>query len=926
MSKFCGKCGSKLDEITGLCPQCDKETIIQKEINKNRKKAKHKSIIRISIIVVAVVFVAAIAFFSLDYFDVIPTQISESLGIKSSGSFNIESDKAFVFTSDDKENVVNFYCEPEIKFSSLELYCENPDTHLSDFSDNDKDNKETFFVASANIKENTNKTLKYHAVLKDGLRYYVSNTIEIQVKDDWSDDELSAMDNADKEIQTLLSNKNFKNKSIEQRAEEVEKLLKKLSSEENGSLILQDSITFDEGSKIYSYLYSNGCMGCVSVEMNDNSNGMINGGVADTSVKNTLLTSNINNKTSEGKTEKSGDNVDAVIMYDWYKDNDAILDFYKDYQNKWTSDGMKTDLAVNPTVEQYKTQLSGKQLVLIAAHGDRVKSSLNTYSIICTYEECTKEKDKSYKFDLNQHNIIRRNYVDGTVYCISPYFFSTYYGDGSLKNSIVLIDSCLAFGENEEIDYDLASSIPDAGAVVGFHNSVNIFRENNADKTNEAKYTIKGYGPLFMENIVKSLMTSKTIGQSFENAKNLLGETQYEYFQTYYEKADDEDDKEVYPLIIGNSETKLSVSANKHDYVANNYLVMADDKYICSDGNAIYYKNTMFESGKKIVDQTNSGHLMSDGNTVYFSVTNTCDADGNKNEMYLTNGNGSQIYYQDDIYSVNIDGSNLEKVFSADHEIFFVGYYKGCIYYVDQAFENGTLQKYDTKSKSKSELAGAENAYRLGNKIYYSTDIVSQNVELIKNNTVNAMDLDTEKITQVATESTLNGSVLADDKLHFISFKYKYDAKSNKSKVYDQYIYTIDKNGTVKNSNKVPDATLPATIVGENTVIYTDSVDLSNKKYYIYNLKNGKKAQIDSKDFTFMSFPIDLVNSNDVYYVGFLGNPSVNSNLVGVGKVTENGSTPCEIDGSEYVNIETIRYCFVDGVFIDGNFKYYELD
>ena len=82
----------------------------------------------------------------------------------------------------------------------------------------------------------------------------MSNTIEIQVKDDWSDDELSAMDNADKEIQTLLSDKNFKNKSIEQRAKEVEKLLKKLSSEENGSLILQDSIKFDEGSKIYSYV------------------------------------------------------------------------------------------------------------------------------------------------------------------------------------------------------------------------------------------------------------------------------------------------------------------------------------------------------------------------------------------------------------------------------------------------------------------------------------------------------------------------------------------------------------------------------------------------------------------------------------------------------------------------------------------------
>ena len=27
MSKFCGKCGSKLDEATGLCPNCDADKI-----------------------------------------------------------------------------------------------------------------------------------------------------------------------------------------------------------------------------------------------------------------------------------------------------------------------------------------------------------------------------------------------------------------------------------------------------------------------------------------------------------------------------------------------------------------------------------------------------------------------------------------------------------------------------------------------------------------------------------------------------------------------------------------------------------------------------------------------------------------------------------------------------------------------------------
>lgn len=31
MAKFCGKCGAKLDETTGLCPNCDADKIIQKD-------------------------------------------------------------------------------------------------------------------------------------------------------------------------------------------------------------------------------------------------------------------------------------------------------------------------------------------------------------------------------------------------------------------------------------------------------------------------------------------------------------------------------------------------------------------------------------------------------------------------------------------------------------------------------------------------------------------------------------------------------------------------------------------------------------------------------------------------------------------------------------------------------------------------------
>ena len=33
MAKFCGKCGAKLDEATGLCPNCDADKL-NKQIEK----------------------------------------------------------------------------------------------------------------------------------------------------------------------------------------------------------------------------------------------------------------------------------------------------------------------------------------------------------------------------------------------------------------------------------------------------------------------------------------------------------------------------------------------------------------------------------------------------------------------------------------------------------------------------------------------------------------------------------------------------------------------------------------------------------------------------------------------------------------------------------------------------------------------------
>lgn len=107
MSKFCGKCGSKLDEKTGLCPNCDLIRFNQNSGKAENQKPGKKLVLKI-IVIIAVLIAAVATFFSLDYFDIIPTDVSKLIGLKSSGSFQIESDKEYVFTSENEEYLVVF--------------------------------------------------------------------------------------------------------------------------------------------------------------------------------------------------------------------------------------------------------------------------------------------------------------------------------------------------------------------------------------------------------------------------------------------------------------------------------------------------------------------------------------------------------------------------------------------------------------------------------------------------------------------------------------------------------------------------------------------------------------------------------------------------------------------------------------------------
>ncbi len=80
MAKFCGKCGSKLNETTGMCPNCD--TGKQDNITKKDQKASLSFAKKIRKVVLKFIFIIVLLMGSISllvYFDIINIPIAEDL-------------------------------------------------------------------------------------------------------------------------------------------------------------------------------------------------------------------------------------------------------------------------------------------------------------------------------------------------------------------------------------------------------------------------------------------------------------------------------------------------------------------------------------------------------------------------------------------------------------------------------------------------------------------------------------------------------------------------------------------------------------------------------------------------------------------------------------------------------------------------------
>lgn len=907
--RFCGKCGSKLDEQTGLCFNCD---TVRKE-NKLNETAKEKSShfrLKLLFLLGSLIF-ALVSVFVLDYFEIMDTGVCKSLGLLSSGTFEISSDTDYIFTTENEEYKVSFYCHPNVKFTSIELYSKDTNEKISNFSDDgqflingDLKAEDGFYSSLINIMEKDEKTLNYYAVIKDGLRYYESNTLTINVQNDWTEEQLQYSQIVDDKIQSLLKNDEYMEKTIEEKSKAVNDLLAELSQKET-PLILKDSICYDEISQIYSFQYTDGTLGAVELKSNKIDD-MVLGDSSSIISANTETDEDIDSNLSSK----------AVIMYDWYTDNDDILEFYKEYQDEWISKGLSTDLSVNPTVEDYKTRLANKELVLIAAHGSRYTLGLfnkTTYSVICTHEQTSKELNKKYKYDINQKNIIKANTEHGEVYWMLPSFFSTHYDKGELDDSIMLINSCLGFGENEDIDYDLAGSMNGAGAVVGFHNSVSIFWQY--DLSNKT-YLTKSYGTLCMENIVDNLFQADDIGTAFEKSTNLLGGNQYQYINDYgyIEHYDNNGDleyaKEVYPLIVGTATTKLSVSNSGNEYKVGNRLLKIGDKYICSDGEAIYYKNSITEIGKKIAGK-NNGKLLSDGNVVYFAQS----ASDVISEFVACN-----------VYSVNVDGSNLKSLFYTDGSIDFISIVDSNLIYTDTTdyAQHDIFRSYKLTSGEKSDIENFSlevydkhyiSSYKfLNDKLY----LLLKNTEQLNNDSLVSYDFNKKKTSTVLSgnEITYCSKNPNESKLYYMSCVHNEKKRTNDY----CYIYSINGEGRITKTLQIASYLTTLCMISNDAsyALFFSQTNDEDFNLYKFNMETGTVVTIKNGADRFKNkgagLIYDMENSDDIYI-----SPSIE-------RFTGDSFQECDCDWYKSNSYNPYDYNWIVGDFlVDSKLVCYEI-
>lgn len=520
------------------------------------------------------------------------------------GNLELCSDIDYVFTTKNEKYYVSFYCKPKTtEFSQLKLYCLDNDTIICDLLDNgdsingDLASADGIYSARIQINSPIERTYTYKALMETNNKQISSNIVEISVIDDYSDEDYKKIEAVDNSISELLLSDEYKKLELEKKIEKVKELLYTLSidgtSDYPYSLIKFNSICYEESTHTFGFQYFNGDLSGVNLKSFSNENELFEK-FDTTNFRNVNTLFNLRSYSeNQNLNIKANVQAKATVFYDFDSDVNKI-NYYKKILSQWSNSGINTNIITSPTVDVYANGLTDNDIIVLATHGAYIKQKITDWftdskkSTICTREVSTEEKDKKYKNDINQHNIAGISGETGKEYWIFPSFFSAHYSNNKIKDSVILMQNCLGFGD-DFVDYTLSFELTNVGAstVVGFHGSA-----------------LQLYSLELVNSIVSNLLDNKTIGESYNESIKQKGSTE-KLFVPYARKKYDfseeqlpDSSDDIYPVLAGNSKFKLPYIENgslSGEVVSSDNTPLSDvrvDAYLKAESGTQYVGNS----------------------------------------------------------------------------------------------------------------------------------------------------------------------------------------------------------------------------------------------------------------------------------------------------------------------------------------------
>ncbi len=327
----------------------------------------------------------------------------------------------------------------------------------------------------------------------------------------YSEDVYSYVDDI---IKDNINSDNYLNADINEKYKIINKILNSLEKENK---ILSNSIEYDSANKIFWYNYSDGTEGGIMLENFSegySGNAKIDNYVERKDEQGRILSYNCDidfNSNEYPYTEKELESLNLKAKFMYGLGYNSILDEYKKYQTNWTKQYLKTDIDDYCTVEDFKSGLSGYNIIFIEEHGYYSNKKI----MICTEELTSKKSDSNYKADLKHKRInkVVSAKDNKQYYWINPSFFSFYYKNNELSNTIIWIGSCHGYQCDDLVN---AFSRCGAKAVIGYDESV-----------------LTSYDCVMLNPFIYSLLYGDSVSEALNFAKSIYGQNDLECWRTY---------------------------------------------------------------------------------------------------------------------------------------------------------------------------------------------------------------------------------------------------------------------------------------------------------------------------------------------------------------------------------------------------------